>query len=38
LTDSLRSRAIAALCAELNETETMYPGTKLRLVFTVKGF
>ena len=33
-----RSRAIAALCAELNETETMYPGTKLRLVFTVKGF
>ncbi|MHB1599855.1 MAG: putative transposase [Acidimicrobiales bacterium] len=33
-----RSRAIAALCAELNETETMYLGTKLRLVFTVKGF
>ena len=33
-----RSRAIAGLCAELNATETLYPGTKLRLVFAVKGF
>lgn len=32
-----RSRAIAALCAELTTTETLYPGTKLRLVYTVKG-
>ena len=32
-----RSRAIAALCQELNETETLYPGTKLRLVYSVKG-
>jgi hypothetical protein len=33
-----RSRAIAALCEELNATETTYPGTKLRLVYSVKGF
>ena len=33
-----RSRAIAALCKELNATETLYPGTKIRLVFSVKGF
>ena len=33
-----RSRAIAGLCAELNATETLYPGTTLRLVFAVKGF
>lgn len=32
-----RSRAIAGLCAQLNETETFYPGTKLCLVFSVKG-
>jgi len=31
-----RSRAIAALCDELNETETLYPGTELRLVYSVK--
>ena len=31
-----RSRAIAALCDELNETETCYPGTELRLVYSVK--
>jgi len=31
-----RSRAIAALCDELNETETLYPGTGLRLVYSVK--
>jgi len=33
-----RSRAIASLCAELNATETLYPGTELRLVYSVKGY
>jgi hypothetical protein len=33
-----RSRAIAGLCAELTATETLYPGTKLHLVFSVKGY
>jgi transketolase len=33
-----RSRAIASLCAELTATETLYPGTKLRLVYSVKGY
>jgi len=33
-----RSRAIAGLCAELTATETLYSGTKLRLVFSVKGY
>jgi hypothetical protein len=32
-----RTRAIAAICEELNATETLYPGTKLRLVYSVKG-
>ena len=32
-----RTRAIAALCEELNATETTYPGTKLRLVYSMKG-
>lgn len=31
-----RSRAIAALCEELNATETRYPGTELRLVYSVQ--
>ncbi|MGH9064025.1 MAG: putative transposase [Acidimicrobiales bacterium] len=31
-----RSRAIAGLCEALNPTETDYPGTKLRLVYSVK--
>ncbi|MGH9071017.1 MAG: putative transposase, partial [Acidimicrobiales bacterium] len=31
-----RSRAIAALCEELNATQTCYPGTGLRLVYSVK--
>lgn len=31
-----RSRAIAGLCEELNATETTYPGTKLRLVYSIK--
>jgi hypothetical protein len=33
-----RSWAIAALCAELTATETLHPGTDLRLVFSVKGY
>ncbi|MGH9078106.1 MAG: putative transposase [Acidimicrobiales bacterium] len=33
-----RSRAIAALAAELTATETLYPGTDLRLVYRVKGY
>lgn len=33
-----RSRAIAALAAELTATETLYPGTDLRLVYNVKGY
>ncbi|HET6921584.1 MAG TPA: helix-turn-helix domain-containing protein [Anaeromyxobacteraceae bacterium] len=31
-----RSRAIAGLCQALNATETLYPGTKLRLTYSVK--
>lgn len=31
------ARAIAGLCEELNATETLYPGTKFRLVYSVKG-
>lgn len=31
-----RSRALAALCRRLTDTETHYPGTSLRLVYTVK--
>ncbi|MGH9092813.1 MAG: putative transposase, partial [Acidimicrobiales bacterium] len=30
------SRAIEGLCRQLNTTETLYPGTKLRLVYSVK--
>lgn len=33
-----RSRALAALAAALTTTETLYPGTQLKLVYTVKGF
>jgi len=29
-------RAIAALCQQLTDTETVYPGTDLTLVYTVK--
>jgi hypothetical protein len=32
-----RSRAIAALCAELTATEAVYPGTDLVLAYSVKG-
>jgi hypothetical protein len=38
LSSPRRSRAIAALCAQLSETETLYPGTKFKLVFAVKGY
>jgi transposase len=31
-----RTRAIAGLCEELNATETIYPGTNLKLVYSVK--
>jgi len=31
-----RSKALAALCTELNNTETRYPGTDLTLVYSVK--
>jgi hypothetical protein len=30
-----RSKAIAAVCAELNKTTTRFPGTRLRLHFAV---
>jgi len=32
-----RTRAIAGLCEELNGTGTVYPGTNLKLVYSVKG-
>jgi len=32
-----RSRSIAALCDELNKTNTLFPGTNLRLRYAVKG-
>jgi hypothetical protein len=33
-----RSRALAAVCADLTDTQTTYPGTELTLVYSVKGF
>ncbi len=38
LSAARRSRALAALCADLTATETVYPGTDLVLVYSVKGF
>ena len=32
-----RSKALAALCSELNDTATIYPGTNLTLAYSVKG-
>jgi prepilin-type processing-associated H-X9-DG protein len=32
-----RSKALAALCTELNDTNTIYPGTNLTLNYSVKG-
>ncbi len=37
LSNPRRSRAIAAICDELTATETLYPGTNLRLVYSAKG-
>lgn len=36
LSASRRSRAIAGLCADLNSSDTVYPGTQLVLRFGVK--
>jgi len=36
LTAARRTRAIAALCAQLNATETRYPGTQLVLRYEIK--
>ena len=33
-----RSEAIAKLCTILNDTQTVFPGTRLRLKFAVRGF
>lgn len=38
LSSAHRSRAIAAMCRLLNAQAAMFPGTKLRLRFEVKGF
>jgi len=32
-----RSKALAALCTELTDTATRYPGTNLTLAYSVKG-
>jgi len=32
-----RSKALNALCHELNQTETRYPGTELTLAYSIKG-
>ena len=32
-----RSRALAALCNELTDTATRYPGTDLTLAYSIKG-
>ena len=32
-----RSKALAALCADLTDTQTRYPGTELTLAYSVKG-
>ena len=31
-----RSRALASLCAELTDTHTRYPGTDLKIAYSVK--
>ena len=33
-----RSKALAALCTELTDTNTRYPGTDLTLAYSVKGY
>ena len=37
-TAARRSRAIAGLCQELTATETRYPGTDLKIKYSVKGY
>ena len=37
LSSSIHNMALAHLCAELNSTETLFPGTSLRLVFELDG-
>src|SRR5450631_785714 len=37
LSSAHRSRAVAALCASLNATSTIFPGTRLRLRYAVAG-
>ncbi len=32
-----RTRAITALCDELNRTETIFPGSRLRLTYAIRG-
>jgi len=32
-----RSKALAALCHEINQTDTRYPGTELTLTYSIKG-
>jgi hypothetical protein len=32
-----RTRAIAALCRELNQTQTTFPGSRLRLRYAIRG-
>jgi len=32
-----RSNALAALCTELNDTQTRYPGTDLTVIYSIKG-
>ena len=33
-----RKLGLAALCADLTATETVYPGTNLKIVYSVKGY
>ena len=37
LSSAHRTKAVAALCEELNRTDTKFPGTRLRLRYRVKG-
>jgi hypothetical protein len=37
LSSAHRTRAVSALCAELNRTPTCFPGSRLRLRFAVRG-
>ncbi|MBN2576274.1 MAG: helix-turn-helix domain-containing protein [Deltaproteobacteria bacterium] len=37
LSSAHRSRAVAALCSSLNATATLFPGTRMRLRYTVAG-